>query len=108
VAATWVLAALVVQLIVSFWAVPIMQDHYETIGMALPAPTQILLSWADVIRSFWFIAVPLHLAAAGGLCWFCPERCRPAIDCALIVASLIGMCILILGLVMPFTAIASG
>ncbi|MDH3606647.1 MAG: type II secretion system F family protein [Acidimicrobiia bacterium] len=56
------MVALVVLAMLVF-VVPIFQDLYAGAGGELPVPTKILIGGSDLLKNFWFIVLPLTVAA---------------------------------------------
>lgn len=54
---------------VTVFVVPKFKAMFEDFGSKLPLPTQIMIEMSDLIREFWFLAIPL-LGTAIVLAWF--------------------------------------
>ncbi len=59
--------SLVLVFVMITFIVPIFANMFKTLGGELPLPTQILVSLSNVIRSYWFIGIPLIVLVVYGI-----------------------------------------
>src|SRR3990172_4956282 len=65
-AAVIVIAVLIVSGLL-IWVVPIFQDMFQSFGQALPAPTQMVVSMSNALKSSFYIIITVLVAAGVGL-----------------------------------------
>ena len=61
-----VIACLVVSGLL-IWVVPVFEDMFQSFGQALPAPTQMVVSMSNALKSSWYIIIGVLVAAGIGI-----------------------------------------
>jgi type II secretory pathway component PulF len=108
VAATVLVLALSGGLFVARLVGPSFETVFNELGLALPAPTALVLDYAAAMRSYGIVIAALHLGAAWTAWRYAPRRGRALFDCGLVLLLFLAWFISCNALIMPFVSLLQG
>lgn len=99
----------VILLVILLYLVPRFQDIFSQLQVEMPVPTRVILAFSDLLRTWWFVALPMLLALAVGLIVFAAiygaERIRWIVVLVAVSFGLLGpgIGVVVIALFLPLT-----